>query len=405
MQWIVRGDLPGFVNTWPLLSCAELEAEFLRRIKHADFFTKFLTVEQCVLIRPHIVVVEMYLQICSSINSTPQMCRNPLQSAMLNHDEIGAFSYIFPEVVGKRPTFIGVYSATSFVYLDIYMRIMSDPSNFPEIGDISLERSGRSKLAFLPTKISQLSHDVCIPMCPVRIQFAMLLHLIVMDFFFCHELTHIINGHLDLLQRRNELRKKGFIDSTGAVCDRLPSDDLEDCILRQTLEMDADAGAAQKVLQKWLEVIDRPAPNGIGRTMCAAMSNAKSVTRVVEFALYTAIRCCGVSWTPGYQEKKTHPDHAVRLTLLGGLIARFVEVQRGAMGGYLPNDYAVDALETVRMAEAACGSVMSNETDYRVLNSVRDNPASNNYHDLLNRTWQTIKPELDKYKRGGGLAD
>jgi hypothetical protein len=129
-----------------------------------------------------------------------------------------------------------------------FTRIMSDPAILTDIGDASVERTALPKLDFLlPNAESMMEqfHRLVVPRDQQRLDYSDgLLHR-ALRFLFSHELTHILNGHVDLLG-------KSGVHSLVEASSEGPGGHTLD---RDAMEMDADFGAIMESMYTCLQRI------------------------------------------------------------------------------------------------------------------------------------------------------
>lgn len=135
--------------------------------------------------------------------------------------------------------FIGVNAGTVVYLHSLFSRMLSHPRILPQIGKASTEDESRVPPATITLGRGNL--HVCafkpvIPRDPDRQFHYEYLNTVAMSFIISHEITHLIHGHIAYGDdRRNQ---------PGISERRWKKGDPEPAITSQTLEMDADMGAA-----------------------------------------------------------------------------------------------------------------------------------------------------------------
>lgn len=135
--------------------------------------------------------------------------------------------------------FIGVNRGLIASLAVVFDRMLGDPEVIPFIGAAEDEST---TLPLIPT-ISELVRDFigaleavpefARPRCKARGALAHVLSDLAFDFIIAHEFAHIANGHLDLASTRD----------LSITSELLSDSDVENMLVNQTLEMDADATA------------------------------------------------------------------------------------------------------------------------------------------------------------------
>ncbi len=145
--------------------------------------------------------------------------------------------------------FIGINAGAVVILYDLFFRMLSNPLVLGEVGDTSLETKNSptirnyyldANLLVTCGDIDYNAYQMAIPNDKIRQAYARHLVDVSVDFLVAHELTHIINGHLDFIKTRF---------GTNIYEERNIKAISEDDILTiQTLEMDADCLAVCKGL-------------------------------------------------------------------------------------------------------------------------------------------------------------
>lgn len=153
-----------------------------------------------------------------------------LKFGIVNDAAIGGFACVGKEDID----FIGIHFGTISLVSSIFTRMLGNPNILPDVGDASLEtNAGQSH--FIPFLEDLKTFPPCRPVCKIRSAFSKHLSLTGLDFIFGHEITHITNGHLGVInQTRHPDPEK-----------RRPALSF---LENQAIELDADFGATQWTL-------------------------------------------------------------------------------------------------------------------------------------------------------------
>ncbi|KFF65990.1 hypothetical protein ACU36R_02445 [Pectobacterium brasiliense] len=153
-----------------------------------------------------------------------------LKFGVINTAAIGGFACVGKEDID----FIGIHFGTISLVSAIFTRMLSNPHILPGVGDTNLETNA-GYTHFIPVQEDLTVFSPCRPACQVRSAFSKHLTLAGLDFIFGHEITHITNGHLGVL---NQTRHP------DPETRRPTLSPLEN----QAIELDADIGATQWTL-------------------------------------------------------------------------------------------------------------------------------------------------------------
>lgn len=152
----------------------------------------------------------------------------------IENDDINACAFAH-----RGKYFIGV-SAGSAVYLhSLFSRMLSSPRVLPKVGDISKEVDTRVPPLAIQLGRGELRTSGFIPVIPKdpNRQFHYeYLNSLSMGFLASHEITHLIHGHIAYSEERlghRHITERGW-----------KKGEPEPALTSQTLEMDADMGAA-----------------------------------------------------------------------------------------------------------------------------------------------------------------
>jgi hypothetical protein len=107
-------------------------------------------------------------------------------------------------------------------------------------------------------------------------------------------------------------------------------------------------------------------------------------------------------WVWWKQPSVSHPLPPLRMFLIGPTLYEIFS-QRPAYE-YSPTDFLQDNVSIMLEAEKACGLICGREPDLRGIWSVIREHRYLRYIDDFSAQWALLRPELEKYKRGGNLA-
>jgi hypothetical protein len=325
----------------------------------------------------------------------------PIEFGFTCESSLNAFAYATPSGAPDEFDFIGINVGVIFTLMDVFLRMLSHPDIFPEVGTPDKESRSVHNLANLTTDImrSGFTHRSG-PNCPVRRIFAGELTKVALDFLFFHELTHLLNGHLEFC--RENFLCNYWSEAFGQ------STQNEHKMIRQTLELDADSGAVLLSLNAAYQMKDlflsstNTVPPDLHSAVRSAYGSAKSATRIVSFASYILFRIFDTpEWFWHLQPQQSHPLPPIRMFLIAPTLCEIFR-QRPEYG-YDPNSFISDNSEFMISAEVACGLIRGDQPDMRGIASVVRDGMYTQYINQFEAQWKKIRPILDKYKRGGNL--
>lgn len=314
---------------------------------------------------------------------------------------LNAFAYASPAASVPEFDFIGINVGVIFTLMDIFGRILAHPENFPSVGNSQLETNTSHNLPFLTTNVMRSGFLPITPQCPIRSVFAGELAQVALDFLFFHELTHLRNGHIELLRSRLSLAHLSEAFSTDRTAD--------DIALRQALEIDADCGAVLHTLNvafQHKDLLANPSkslPKDVLNAMKFAYGSPKQATRTVNFAAYILFRIFDTTeWLSSQQSRVTHPLPPLRMFFIGPTLYEIFS--KRPIYQYDPSEFVTDNSATIQDAERACGLIRGDSPDLRGIVSVIKDDQYLAYIEEFERTWASIRSELELFKRGGKLA-
>lgn len=324
-----------------------------------------------------------------------------IEFGFLCGSELNAFAYASREGTTPEFDFIGMNVGVLFTLTNIFGRILAHPDTFPDVGNPKLEVIAVHSLAYLTTDVMRSGHEPISPNCPVRSIFAGELAQVALDFLFFHELSHLRNGHVELV--RYHLSLTHWPEAIGT------KQTAENLKIRQALEMDADCGAVLHSLnaafrfKDMLALSSKSAPKDILTAMHSAYGSSERATRTVGFSAYILFRIFDTTeWLWHQQPSSTHPLPPLRMFFIGPTLYEIFSQRKEY--GYDAEKFISDNLNVMLEAEAACGLIKGDEPDMRGIFSVVKDHKYLPYLDEFKTNWSSIRPTLEKYKRGGKLA-
>lgn len=307
-----------------------------------------------------------------------------LKFGVVNTAAIGGFACVGEEDID----FIGIHFGTISLVSAIFTRMLSNPNILPGVGNTNQEANA-GYTHFIPAQEDLTAFSPCRPACRVRSAFSKHLTLTGLDFIFGHEITHITNGHL------------GVINQT-----RHPDPEMRRPVLspleNQAIELDADIGATQWTLM-FTELVrnSRPKLSVEGSDPLSISWHEFYATelKTVGFcfmASYLTLRMLSPDyWNPANQEKILQPLPPYRMGSLMHVYANvlvefhdmsFEEAQKYVYGFCIGSEGALANL----LAESGQGEANLNAID-SFFNEVGP------YNEKVDEAYDTLAKELSEF--------
>jgi hypothetical protein len=228
------------------------------------------------------------------------------------------------------------------------------------------------------------------PRDPERKNIADLLGKRAMRFLTAHELTHILNGHL--------LCPYGVRRLT--LAERPEHVVGEEALFRQTLEMDADAGAVLECLpsREFLNSDTEEIPEKHG--LSTMMANPADWLFSWLFGTYCLFRILADDAPEFDPSKSTHPPPMMRIYLIQATLHQIfsnhgLERLRSQLPGICER--------TIREGEQAFGAAKNTAVDIGFL-AEAVSPQNLQHSSRIIQNWKNVRPLLECHARGRRLA-
>lgn len=307
-----------------------------------------------------------------------------LKFGIVNTAEIGGFACVGKENID----FIGIHFGTISLVSAIFTRMLSNPNILPGVGDTSLEANA-GYTHFIPAQEDLTAFSPCRPACRVRSAFSKHLTLAGLDFIFGHEITHITNGHL------------GVINQTRHPDPEMRRPELS-ALENQAIELDADIGATQWALM-FTELVRNSrsklrveGSDPLSISWREFYATELQTVGLCFMASYLTLRMLSPDyWNPANQEKILQPLPPYRMGSLMYVYASvlvefhamsFDEAQKYV---YAFCNWSEEALANL-LAESGRG-----ESDLSAIDSFFNEVGP--YNDKVNQAYDTLAKELSEF--------
>lgn len=291
---------------------------------------------------------------------------------------------LYIDFVGRKNPGAFAFSRSGFDFLAIhsgyvemmwlYNVLMSSPTTLPRIGNSALEVA-HTRLDLMNPRSAPKS-TFRRPFEPIRAAYAEHLCMYAFDFLIAHELAHLLHGHLTFIEAKRPL----------------------DPLISHALENDADHFAVNTILSEAVGFVQQP---DLAADLASIYQHPVRGMFVPMFAVAVLYRLQWlddmVFWHLDKPEisHPSHPPMQIRsLSLFSAANLRirtdiFLPVIRRSANRIttMAGLHAEFALQKVRMKPIAVPD------GFRAVG----NPKSYEYMDRVNRRWEEIRPELQRF--------
>ena len=153
---------------------------------------------------------------------------------LVDENGLNACAFIY-----KDRDFIGINAGTILILFDVFCRILSHPKLFLNVGDATKEIEPEQFYDRATDFRNLDQNDTVVPKDPVRLRHAFESALCAIEFLVTHEYGHLIHGHCHLNNEFTGQTNLFELESSVSSANQSIGG-----LIRQTLEMDADAYGA-----------------------------------------------------------------------------------------------------------------------------------------------------------------
>jgi len=316
--------------------------------------------------------------------------RQEIYLDLLDNPAVNAYATI------QTYDFIAINRGSVDTLLGVFGQLLSHPSSWSHVGDAKLEQEERAvgPNFFHPGPHTKLGHIV--PLCAQRQHFTVNLTTLAFHFLVMHEIGHLRNGHLDMLQK---LGVQGLAEISS-----LRLEPPVDPLLRQALEIDADAYAASRAIEFAIQrtCIDPGAPVPAAEAFGQAYGGDARALHTLAYAVYVFFRIF-VHNDPAPESFDTsrHPPSWIRLRCI---FDNFCAVVDELTGGRVSQEAFCDyAFEAIVDAEESIARISSRPVDLSWAMAAFDPDSSHlaatGYLGRVSVEWAAIHRELELWTR------
>lgn len=376
------------------------ENTFTDEEKFEHFFRVYLPLSGRFEVDPRLVgykqVFDYYKlhanNIISSIANYPELLQAPPKIYLdyTGHPGMNACAAKYPDGTYA----VAINSGVIFILFDLFHRIMSDPLEFSDVGDPTMETSSDFKLsryhfdftALLDEyKGRGLEYKSPIPKDPIRKRFAKLMLDFAMDYLILHEINHILNGHVDYV---------------GSVNDNMTLEEVEQVYFlkfsildKQTLEMDADCLAVTK---GFAHIVDRfQHPEKVNEELRLFYTDFPRLCYYWSYAVtsLTKLMTNHSKYGPDYDMPGTsHPHPIIRHLQLISTLDRYLEVYHPQ---YMSDQVRHETAKTISGVELTYRNLTTTKVEGKYIAEMVN--LGREFNKMILPNWNLIRPKLLEY--------
>ncbi len=282
--------------------------------------------------------------------------------------------------------FVGIWVGALATIYSFFGCLLANRRLVPTIGDMSAEvefESDGGDDAWL----------VRVPKDPARRSYAHLLSAIAVEFLFQHEIAHLMNGHVRLINRRSEIRFLVEFDEHSSQS--LSSLD------RQTLEMDADSFAVAQGAATFVGRLAEP-EKVFPKDWRQWYRSPRQALFAWIFSVYSLFRLFykGPADLDDL-ESAVHPPPGIRMFMVTACLLEFLKVrgQETLMKQFEPIlEEVIQEVEDAHSVVARCPVDATGTYQWT-------DPRAQRHVSRVIDNWKHLRPQLEVLNRGGRLAD
>jgi hypothetical protein len=318
-----------------------------------------------------------------------------IQIVLVNNDSLNACA-----IKTTEGYYIGINYGTIIILFDMFTKMMASRSIYTNIGNPEAETIEEKKINVLVDNgtIKTDSFKAAIPKDSTRYEWANFLHMQALHYLVYHEICHILRGHCDYHFETSNTKQWMEFDSINS----------ERYLDSQTLEMDADSFAINRIFINGMVVIEK----GLNVSNSAQMF-WKDIGTYLDnslFAIYCFFRITNIS-TPDRVSflSRKHPHPSFRITMILSNILTVMERESDIISSSQFKIYTDSLIKQTFLAEDAYLTVTYGQN--RINEILLFDRKGNEYVRMLVNNWDKLLPSLSKhafhpeYLPGAGLFD
>lgn len=326
----------------------------------------------------------------------------PINYVFINSMQINAFAYTTSTTEASQFDFIAINAGVPFALLNIFLRMLSHPNLFIDIGNPDKEKLSDNNFQEIEEILFNPDHISLIPKCKIRELYAHELALCALDFIFCHELAHLHRGHCNY---DRQYFQKLYISEAFET----PNDFFDSLFTSQCMELDADIIGIRftyRLMSKiGLNFKNIPIPTkepgtSLYSAMHAIYAEPEKAFRALSISTYTFFRIFAGHWSPEKQIDKKHPNPEIRmLTIFEPFMPN------GVQPDITVEKFNLSLAVNMSAAEECIAAIQGKDIDLRPIHNIftlQEHGFDNYINELFSKRNDLI-PKLKLYMRGDYL--
>lgn len=313
-----------------------------------------------------------------------------LRCGIYNELKARAFAALSSQVQPDKVAFIGISYGFVFNAACFATMMLSRNDMLTEVGSPEKE-SPPNPISNMPSSMADSPFHPSQPVCPVRKAFAVFLTVRFVESVFMHEVSHLVRGHLGLVQNLGALNWSEGDDMPGHLA----------ALSKQALEFDADTGAIEESfnylfgLQHAVSIgqFKKAAPATL-RALEILYADGPSAAKYSFMGMYLPLRIFEhLHWERELQNGNSHPHPPIRMLYL-----MFIYSLALVEGLDLNKDSARETVdEWTRECEANYMALHGETIDPSGIRSAWLSPETDAYIDDIHNELERLAPELERH--------
>ncbi|MCE0963482.1 hypothetical protein [Pseudomonas putida] len=313
-----------------------------------------------------------------------------LRCGIYNELNARAFAALSSQVQPHKVAFIGISYGFVFNAACFATMMLSRNDMLKEVGSPEKE-SPPNPLSNMPSSMADSPFHPAQPVCPVRKAFAVFLTVRFVESVFMHEVSHLVRGHLGLIQSLGAFSWSEGDDMTEHLAS----------LSKQALEFDADTGAIEESFDYLFGVQHAFSTGRFKGADPAALqaleilyANGPSAAKYSFMGMYLPLRMFEyLHWERDLQNGSSHPHPPIRMLYL-----MFVYTLALVEAMDLNKDSAQETVdEWAKECETNYMALHGETIDPSGIRSALLSPDSDTYIGEIHNELERLAPELDRH--------
>lgn len=313
-----------------------------------------------------------------------------LRCGIYNDLKARAFSALSSQAQPDKMAFIGISYGFVFNAACLATMMLSRSDMLTEVGSPEIE-SQANPISHIPSSMADSPFNPTQPICPIRKAFAAFLTVRFVESVFMHEVSHLVRGHLGLIQSLGVFNWSEGDDMPGHL----------EALTKQALEFDADVGAIEEGFDYLFCVrhafsighFKNADPDSL-RALEILYADGPSAAKYSFMGMYLPLRMFEhLHWKRDLQNGSSHPHPPIRMLYLMFIYSLALEEALD-----LSKDSAQVAVsEWARECEANYMALHGETIDPSGIRSAWLSSEGGAYIDDIHKELERLAPELARH--------